>query len=109
RSFFTKRMFGGLAVYYEHRMVALLMESPGERSYRGKKYKFDLWNGILWPTFREHQPSLLSEFPVISHPVLGKWVYLPGSHPEFESTAMKIIEQIRKQDLRLGIEPKFKR
>lgn len=64
------------------------------------------WQGILVCTFREHQPSLIAEFPSLApHPVLGKWLYLPESHEHFERDARRIVELIRKRDPRIGIPP----
>ncbi len=64
------------------------------------------WQGVLVCTFREHQPSLIAEFPSLTpHPVLGKWLYLPESHEHFERDALRIVELIRKRDPRIGIPP----
>ena len=108
-SFFTKRMFGGLAGYVHDRMVVMLAENPGEKEYRGKKFKFDIWNGFLYPTDREYHNSIQKEFPsLIPHPVLPKWLYLPMNDTNFESTANEISECIAKNDIRFGIYPKIK-
>jgi len=47
-SFFSKRMFGGLATYLHGKMIMVLMENHGERSYRGQSFEFDSWNGIFY-------------------------------------------------------------
>lgn len=108
-TFLTKRMFGGLAVYLHGKMMLLLAEGPGETSYRGVDYKVEIWNGVLLPTDREHHDSLMKEFPcLMAHPVLGKWVYLPADHIEFESQIDEIIKCISKDDERFGIFPKVK-
>ena len=108
-SFYTKRMFGGLAVYVHGRMVIVLTESPGERDYRGKRYDMDLWDGILLPVERQVHPSLMKEFPsLLSHPVLSKWLYLPQTADDFEDAAMEIAQGIAQNDLRFGILPKVK-
>lgn len=121
-SFFTKAMFGGLAVYYHEKMVLVLMESPGDRKWKDQTFAFDLWDGLLFPTFREHHSSLKSEFPaLVPHPVLGKWLYLPASIDsktdskidskkrtkdfDFETTAQELIRGIQQKDPRLGIVP----
>lgn len=102
-------MFGCLAAYVQGRMVMVLAEDPGEKSYRGKSYPFDLWDGILIPTEREFHASLRKEFPgLLPHPVLGKWLYLPARHEDFESAARDIARLIARGDKRLGIEPKIK-
>ena len=82
-SFRSKRMFGGLAAYLMERMVMVLAESPGETSYRGKDYHFEIWNGIMFPTEQTHHASLIAEFPGLRpHPVLGKWLYLPAERDD---------------------------
>ncbi len=109
-SFFTKRMFGGLAVYVHDKMMMMLTEEKGKKEYRGVKYKFEIWNGILYPTDREHHESLLEKFPqLVQHPVLGKWLYLNMAENEFESIANEIAELISKNDFRFGIYPKEKK
>ncbi len=109
-SFFTKKMFGGLAVYFGGKMVMLLCESPGDTEWRGTTYPFDIWNGLLLPTEREQHQSLQSDFPnLVNHPVLPKWLYLPMLDTDFEDTALKIAARIAKKDERFGILPKEKK
>jgi hypothetical protein len=108
-SFYTKRMFGGLAVYVHGRMVMVLTESAGDRDYRGKRYDMDLWDGILLPTERDAHPSLMNEFSsLLTHPVLSKWLYLPQTADDFEDTAIEIAQGIARNDQRFGILPKVK-
>ena len=109
-TFFTKRMFGGMAIYVHGLMVMLLSESPGERSFRGKEFKFDIWDGILYPTDRERQVSLLEEWPELKvHPVLPKWVFLPRDLEDFEEIAEVISRRIYGHDPRFGIIPNLKK
>jgi hypothetical protein len=64
------------------------------------------WNGLMVCTFREHHAGLQSQFPqLVSHKVLGKWLYLSQSHPAFESVATELVEMARKRDARLGVQP----
>ena len=64
-SYFSKRMFGGLAIHYNDLMVFCLMESPGDREYRGTTYDFDIWNGAMLCTdFAQHE-SLFTSFPML--------------------------------------------
>ncbi|HTZ17862.1 MAG TPA: hypothetical protein VMB78_05420 [Dissulfurispiraceae bacterium] len=42
---------------------------------------------------------------VVQHPVLKKWLYLPESREDFESDAEEIVEAIRMNDPRFGVEP----
>lgn len=109
-SFCTRRMFGCLAAYVHGHMVMALAEDPGERSYRGKTYPYDIWNGILLPTRRDCHASLMKDFAgLVPHPVLGKWLYLPASHEDFETVIREIAECIAGNDPRLGIDPKIRR
>ncbi|MCB0367294.1 MAG: hypothetical protein KDD68_17980 [Bdellovibrionales bacterium] len=105
-SYFSKRMFGGLAIYYEDLMVLVLTETPGDREWRGTKYNFDLWNGVLICTDRDRQPGLHENFKgLVSHPVLGKWLYLPMSDSEFESTFTQLVGAIGTNSPLIGIVP----
>ena len=109
-SYFEKKMFGGLAAYVNGRMVMVLTESPGEKSYRGKEYGFDIWDGVLLPTEREHHDSLMSEFKELrQHPVLGKWLYLPAKNNQFENVGSEIGGKIAEGDPRFGIDPAIKK
>ena len=106
---YTKRMFGGLAVYVHGRMVMVLMETAGVQEYRGKRYDIDLWDGILLSVEREVHSSLINEFPsMFPHPVLSKWLYLPQTVDDFEDVALEIAQAIGRNDLRFGILPKVK-
>jgi hypothetical protein len=63
------------------------------------------WNGLLVCTAHEHHAAITGEFPQLaSHEVLGKWLYLSVSHPEFESVATELVAMARKRDSRLGVE-----
>jgi hypothetical protein len=97
-------MFGGLALYLKDRNVSVLCEDPRDVSWKGVKYGFPLWNGVLIPTFREQHESLKNELSsAIEHPVLGKWLYLRAEHPEFENEIEKLVQKISKGDPRIGI------
>ena len=62
--------------------------------------------GVLVPTEREHQPSLITEFPALApHPVLPKWLYLPEASLTFEADAARLIALIRRLDPRIGVIP----
>ncbi len=109
-SYSTKPMFGCLAIYYRGLNVTLLAAEPGERTYRKIKYKFDIWDGVLLPTSREYHELILYDFPeLVSHPVLGKWLYLPQQTEGFEELIIRIVRLIRKGDYRFGIIPGTKR
>ena len=66
----------------------------------------DVWNGILFPTDREHHESLSQEFPgLVSHSVLGKWLYLPMNDLNFEDFVGRIGILIARGDARFGVLP----
>jgi hypothetical protein len=67
------------------------------------------WNGMMVCTSHEHHASIRKQFPQLApHEVLGKWLYLSQSHPEFESVAVELAELARKRDPRLGVESKVR-
>lgn len=93
--YFRKRMFGGEAIYMSDRLT--LMLTAGDEP----------WNGLLIVTGREFHAALIGEWKsLVSHEVLGKWLYLSQNHAAFESTATAIIRAIRRGDPRIGIDPK---
>lgn len=105
-SYFSKRMFGGLAVYYRDLMTFVLVESPGDREWKKQKFDFDLWNGVLVCTSREHHEALVGHCPGLrSHPVLGKWLYLPMSESVFEAEFETLVELAQKGNAGIGIVP----
>jgi hypothetical protein len=93
-SYLDKPMFGGRAVHFGGRFVLFLV------------WKDEPWRGVLVPTEREHQPSLIAEFPALSpHPVLPKWLYLPERTETFEADAAHLVALIRRLDPRIGVIP----
>jgi hypothetical protein len=93
-SFFQKPMFGCQAVYIFGRLVLVLAaeEEP--------------WNGLLVCTSREFHSALIGEYPALEpHPILGKWLYLTQAHDNFEEIAQQLVQQIVKEDPRIGVEP----
>lgn len=62
---------------------------------------------MLIPTEHEFHDAILQEFGnVARHPVLKKWLYLPGASEDFETVSMDIMGAIRIGDQRFGVEPK---
>jgi hypothetical protein len=95
RTYMAKPMFGCLAIYLHGRLSLLL--SSGEEP----------WNGLLIPTFHHYHESIIKDFKdVVQHPVLKKWLYLPEQAEDFETVAPDIVELIRINDPRFGVEPK---
>lgn len=98
-SFFTKRMFGGLAVYLFGRLMMLLVEPT--RTGRWK------WHGVLICTDRAHHAAIVAEFPQLApHDVLGKWLYIDSRHADFEPTLERVAAAIARDDRRFGIQPR---
>lgn len=107
--FYEKRMFGALAAYYRGKLVLLISETLGDRSWKGVSYNFDIWYGLLIPTSQEHHASIRSDFPVLRrHPVLAKWLFLPIAEEQFEQVSTALVEKIIAGDERFGIFPKVK-
>jgi hypothetical protein len=78
-SFFTKRMFGGLAAYLHERQMLVLVEPTKTGRWK--------WHGVLICTNHEHQRSIRADFPALTpHSVLRKWLYIDSKHDDFEPT-----------------------
>jgi hypothetical protein len=96
--FFQRRLFSFDAAYL------------GGRLYVAVKDGKEPWSGLLVCTSRERHAALLSDFPQLTpHKVLGKWLYISQSHPEFESVAVEIVALTLKRDPRLGVDPATRR
>ena len=98
-SLFTKKMFGGLAVYLFGRQMMVLVEPT--RTGRWK------WHGVLICTDRVHHSAIVEAFPQLApHDVLKKWLYIDSRHEEFESTMERVACCMARNDRRFGIEPR---
>lgn len=96
-SYLQKPMFGCLAIYFHYRLMLVICS--GEEP----------WNGLLIPTDHQFHESIREEWPdIVQHPVLKKWLYLPETSENFEGVAGDIVESIRLNDERFGVEPKEK-
>ena len=63
------------------------------------------WNGLLKPTDHQFHDSIRKDYKtVVQHPVLKKWLYLPEASEDFEPIASNIVEAIRMNDQRFGVE-----
>ena len=97
-TFFTRRMFGGLAVYLFERQMLLLVEPTKSGRWH--------WHGVLVCTDHENQPSIRAEFPALApHEILRKWLFLDSTHDEFDSTMKAVAEHMARNDPRFGIVP----
>ena len=98
-TFFTKRMFGGLAAYLFERQMLVLVEPTKTRRWT--------WHGVLVCTGREHHISIRAEFPALApHAVLGKWLFVDSTHPDFEPIMQGVARRMAGNDLRFGIRPR---
>jgi hypothetical protein len=99
RTFFIKRMFGGLAAYLFERQMLVLVEPT--KSGRWK------WHGVLVCTSHEHHASIRAEFPALTpHAFLGKWLFIESTHDDFESTMEGVAKRMARDDVRFGIVPR---
>jgi hypothetical protein len=99
QTFFTKRMFGGLAAYVWERQMLVLVEPT--KSGRWK------WHGVLVCTGHEHHASIRAEFPAPTpHPVLRKWLFIDSTHEDFESTMEGVAKRMVRNDMRFGVTPR---
>jgi hypothetical protein len=97
-SYIEKPMFGCLACYLHGRLMLVLCS--GEEP----------WDGLLVPTDHQFHDSIRKDFSdVVRHSVLKKWLYLPETSENFETSASDIVDAVRMNDLRFGVEPKEKR
>ena len=102
RSFFTKRMFGGLAAYLFERQMLVLVEPTKTGRWK--------WHGVLVCTDYEHHASIRAELPALMpHAILGKWLYIDSIHEDFESTMQAVAKQVARNDPRFGIQPATER
>ena len=101
-TFFTRRMFGGLAVYLFGRQMMVLVEPT--RTGRWK------WHGVLICTEHAHQPAILAEFPQLApHDILKKWLFIDSRHEDFEATMERVAEAVARDDQRFGIHPQSRK
>jgi len=94
-SYLEKPMFGCLAIYIHGRLMLVL--ASGEEP----------WDGLLIPTEHQCHNSIKKDFNgVVQHPVLKKWLYLSEATEDFETVASDIVDAVRMNDQRFGVEPK---
>jgi hypothetical protein len=95
--------------FFLHKLFSFDAAHLGNRIYLAVSSGEEPWNGLLVCTAREHHASLRRQFPqLVSHEVLGKWLYISQSHGEFESVALDLAALARKRDPRLGVVSKAK-
>ena len=99
-SFYTRPMFGCLAIYLADKIVLILRDRPTHISD----------NGVWLATTEEHHASLRKDFPHLrSIGVLGKkvtgWQVLPADAPDFETAALRACELVLAGDARIGKVP----
>ena len=95
-TFFTKSMFGGLAVYLFERQMLLLVEPTKSGRWN--------WHGVLLCTDYQRQASIQAEFPALRpHEILRKWLFIDSSHEDFESTMDAVARRVASNDLRFGV------
>lgn len=97
--FRRKAMFGGFGYYMDDLMILAMFESAKpDRIYKGKKFKFELWNGCLFPVEKGIQSHVIQIFPLLfPHPILSKWLYLPAETEDFESHVEVIMKRLRQE------------
>lgn len=108
-SFYFQKFFRGLSIYCFGRAVAYISNRPGDRSFRGKNYRIEIWNGCLIPTIRDHHAELLRSIKgTVVHPVIEKWLYLPQHSEHFEDSMVQIVNMIKGKSLLIGIDAQLK-
>jgi hypothetical protein len=100
-TFFTRRMFGGLAAYLHDRQMLVLVEPTKTGRWT--------WHGVLICTGFEHHASLCREFAGLKpHAALRKWLYIDSTHRKFEATMQAAAECMARNDPRFGIVPRVR-
>jgi hypothetical protein len=98
-SYFTKRMFGGLAAYLFGRMMMVLVEPTKTGRWK--------WHGVLICTEHVQRLAIMEEFPALApHDILKKWLYIDSRHERFEPTMEGVAKAIARDDQRFGIHPR---
>ena len=97
-SFFTKRMFGGLAAYLHGRQMLVLVEPTKTGRWN--------WHGVLICTEHAHHAGIIEEFPQLRpHDVLKKWLYADSRQDDFDLTMERVAKAMARNDARFGIHP----
>ena len=92
-TFILKSMFGAKAAYLDGKLQLLFMA------------KQEPWRGVFVATDRQHQESLIKEFPALSpHAVISKWLCLQETADDFETVAQRLVILVRQRDARIGVE-----
>ncbi len=98
-TFFTKRMFGGLAAYLFERQMLVLVEPTRTGRWQ--------WHGVLICTDRDRHAAIRADFPALTpHAVLGKWLFVDSRHDDFETTMEAVARRMAANDPRFGITPR---
>jgi hypothetical protein len=102
-----RKMFGGFAYYADEKLILFLIESLGNRTYRGQEFDFEIWNGVMFPAEKEHHPEILQKYPFLrNHPILPKWLYIPVGVEDFESEVESVMRELRRKNPLFGSFPK---
>jgi hypothetical protein len=98
-TFFTKRMFGGLAAYLHGRLMLVLVEPTKTGRWK--------WHGVLVGTDHTHHASIRADFPALApHGFLRKWLYIDSADRNFESTVEAVAQRMVSNDRRFGVAPR---
>jgi hypothetical protein len=101
-TFFTKRMFGGLAAYVHERLMLVLVEPTKTGRWK--------WHGVLIGTDHEHHASIRADFPALApHGFLRKWLYIDSSDRTFEPTMEAVARRMARNDPRFGVVSRARR
>lgn len=99
-----KPMFGGISVYQVRGAHRILVAYAGGTDISGGPNRHQEWQGLLIPTETSHHESLIKQFPALrQHSVLGKWLYIHHSHPDFSNVLGGIYDLVRQQHEWIGV------
>ncbi|MFM6929004.1 MAG: hypothetical protein ACKOX6_11105 [Bdellovibrio sp.] len=95
---------GGLAYYFDMKLVLILVERRGIYEHKGISYPFELWNGAIFPVKKIAQNAFFLKYLFLeNHPVNKDWLYIPAESDNFEEEVKQMMREIAKGNPLLGL------
>ncbi|WP_413560393.1 hypothetical protein [Bdellovibrio sp. HCB209] len=99
---------GGMAYYFDMKLVLILVERRGLYEHKGVSYPFELWNGAIFPIEKKAQNAFFLKYLFLeNHPANKDWLYIPAESEDFEDQVKQLIREIVKGNPLLGLPVKF--
>jgi hypothetical protein len=101
---------GGMAYYYEGKLVLILVERRDTYEHKDVTYPFELWNGCIFPIKKIAQNAFFLKYLFLeNHPANKDWLYIPADREDFEDEVKQMMREIAKSNPLLGIQVKFEK